>query len=165
MSDLADLIDPLKRELAVPGDFDTVFPNTGDQDLLDSLADGFAEAQLDGYFATYDLDLDTYLTDPDYSAAGGSLIIIYAGMRIIRAQMRAINLSEKYNAGPVSYEIERSSTLLREELKYLVQRRDDLINQATKGNGSTTFTFDSYFTRSLTNWSLQNGFFPAELAG
>lgn len=163
MSDLADLVDPLKRELAVPGTYDTVFPSTGDQDLLDSLADGFSEAQLDGYFSDYTLDLDTYLTTPDYSAAGGSLIVLYTGMRIIRAQLRALNLSEKYNAGPVSYEIERSSTLLREELKYLISRRDDLVSQAKKTGG--TVVLDSYFTRSATNWALQTGFYPAELGG
>lgn len=163
MSDLADLVDPLKRELAVPGTYDTAFPNTGDQDLLDSLADGFSEAQLDGYFSDYTLDLDTYLTTPDYSAAGGSLIVLYTGMRIIRAQLRALNLSEKYNAGPVSYEIERSSTLLREELKYLISRRDDLVSQAKKTGG--TVVLDSYFTRSATNWALQTGFYPAELGG
>ena len=161
MSDLALLVEPLKRELAVPGDYDTVFPNTDDTGLLDSLADGFAEAQLDGYFSDYTLDLVTYLTTPDFSAAGGSLIILYTGMRIIRAQMRALNLSEKYNAGPVSYEIQRSSTLLREELQYLIGRRDALVAQAKK-SGATT-VFDAYFTRSATNWALQDGFFPAEL--
>lgn len=161
MSDLADLVDPLKRELAVPGDYDTVFPNTGDQDLLDSLADGFSEAQLDGYFGDYALDLDTYLTTPDVSAAGGALIVIYAGMRIIRAQMRALNLSEKYNAGPVAYEIQRSATLLRDELNYMIGRRDALIAQAK--HGSDDSVFDSYFTRSATNWANVSGFYPAEL--
>jgi hypothetical protein len=163
VSDLAELVEPLKRELAVPGTYDSVFPNTGDQDLLDSLADGFSEAQLDGYFSDYTLDLDTYLTDPDLSAGGGALIVLYTGMRIIRAQMRALNLSEKYNAGPVSYEIERSSTLLREELKYLMGRRDDLVAQAKRTGG--TVVLDSYFTRSAVNWALQDGFYPAELGG
>jgi hypothetical protein len=163
VSDLADLVEPLKRELAVPGDFDTIFPNTDDQGLLDSLADGFSEAQLDGYFTDYVVDLDTYLTTPDYSSAGGSLVILYTGMRIIRAQLRALNLTEKYMAGPVSYEIERSSTLLREELKYLISRRDDLVTAAKAASRGSDSVFDSYFTRSATNWSVQTGFFPAEL--
>lgn len=161
MSDLADLVEPLKRELAVPGDFDTIFPNTDDQGLLDSLADGFAEAQLDGYFADYVVDLDTYLTTPNYVAAGGALIILYTGMRVIRAQLRAMNLTEKYAAGPVSYEIQRSSTLLREELKYLISRRDDLVALAKRATG--TIVYDSYFTRSATNWNLADGLFPAVL--
>jgi len=160
VSDLADLVEPLKRELAVPGDFETIFPNTDDQGLLDSLADGFSEAQLDGYFSDYAVDLDTYLVAPDYSNAGGALVILYAGMRIIRAQMRALNLSEKYSAGPVAYEIQRSSTLLREELKYLISRRDELVSQAKH---SDIAVYDAYFTRSSTNWGVQNGFFPAEL--
>src|SRR5574337_377386 len=116
MTALDTLIDPLKRELAVPGDFDTIFPNTLDGDLLASLGDAFGEAQLDGYFPAVTLDLDTYLLTPDVSTAGGAMLIIYAGMRIIRPQMRAINLVEKYAAGSASYEVQRSSTLLREEL-------------------------------------------------
>lgn len=163
MSDLADLVEPLKRELAVPGDFDTIFPNTDDGALTDSLADGFSEAQLDGYFADYTLNLTTYLTTPNYSPAGGSLIILYTGMRIIRAQLRALNLSEKYNAGPVSYEIERSSTLLREELKYLISRRDALVAAAKAASRGSDSVFDSYFTRSATDWGVQNGFFPADV--
>lgn len=162
MSDLANLIEPLKRELAVPGDFETVFPNTGDDGLLDSLADGFAEAQLDGYFGDYTLDLETYLTTPDTSAAGGALIVLYSGMRIIRAQMRALNVSEKYQAGSTAYEISRSSMLLREELQYLIKRRDDLVSQSTRSQSSTV-VYDSYFTRSAVDWSTVGGLYPAEL--
>ena len=88
---------------------------------------------------------------------------LYTGMRIIRAQLRALNLSEKYNAGPVAYEIQRSSTLLREELKYLIGRRDDLVAAAKASSRGSDTVFDSYFTRSSTNWGLQNGFFPADV--
>jgi len=162
VSDLANLVEPLKRELAVPGDFETIFPNTDDSGLLDSLADGFAEAQLDGYFSEYSLDLDTYLTTPDTSAAGGALIVLYTGMRIIRAQMRAMNLSEKYQAGSTAYEVSRSSTLLREELQYLIKRRDDLVSQSSRSNSSTV-VYDAYFTRSAVDWSTVGGLYPAEL--
>lgn len=162
MSDLSTLNEPLKRELAVPGEFETLFPNTSETDLSDSLTDGFAEAQLDGYFTDYTVDLDTYATTPDISAAAGSLVILYAGMRIIRARLRALNLQEKYEAGPVSYEIARSSTVLREELKYLIKRKEDLIGMASQSAGSTV-VYDAYFTRSAVNWSTVGGLLPAEL--
>lgn len=160
MSDLNDLVEPLKRELAVPGEFDTRFPNTGDGDLADSLADAFAEAQLYGYFADNALDLDTYLVDPDISMAGGYLVVTYAGMRIIRAQLRALTLSEKYAAGSASYEVTRSATVLKEELLYLQKRAEDLI---TKASGTDTFVIDAYFTRQLSDWSSGWGLYPSEL--
>lgn len=162
MSDLNDLVEPLKRELAVPGEYDTIFPNTSDDDLLNSLADGFSEAQLDGYFSDYTLDLETFETDPDVSAGGGALIVIYAGMRIIRAQMRALTLTEKYQAGNVSYEVGRSANLLREELRYLEQRKADLVRQASNAGADTT-QYDNYFTRSAVNWASVGGLYPAEL--
>lgn len=162
MSDLADLVEPLKRELAVPGEFDTYFPNSDDGVLLDAIADGFSEAQLDGYFSTYELDLETYLTTPDLSAGGGALIVIYTAMRIIRAQMRQQNMSEKYQAGNTSYEISRSATVLREELRYMADRKEELVRRASH-IGTDTVVFDNYFTRSFVDWSSVGGLYPAEL--
>lgn len=162
MSNLDVLIEPLKRELAVPGTYDTYFPNTDDTNLLDSLMDAFSECQLDGYFSTYSLDLETAVVTPDMSAAGGSLVLLYAGMRIIRAKIRELNLVERYQAGSAEYEVQRSSTLLKEELRYLEKRRDELVQASRVGSVLTT-VFDNYFTRSATDWTTVGGLYPAEL--
>lgn len=161
MSDLNDLVPALKRELAGPGEFDNQFPNSDDGTLADSLMDGFAEAQLDGYFSDHVLDLDTAVVSPDLSIAGGALVVIYTGMRIIRAQLRAMNLSERYKAGSAEYEVTRSSNLLREELAYLTARKENLLSQA--GAGLDTGFFDAYITRQLANWSDAGGLYPSEL--
>lgn len=161
MSNLSDLVDPLKRELAGPGEFDNQFPNSTDGDLEGSLADGFSEAQLDGYFADHVLDPDTLEVSPDITAAGGILVVIYTSMRIIRAQLRGLNLSERYKAGPTEYEVTRSAQVLREELVYLIKRRDDLVSQSRAGLG--TVVLDAYFTRQLADWSAAGGLSPAEL--
>lgn len=164
MSDLNDLVDPLKRELAGPGEFDTAFPNSDDDTLANTLADGFSEAQLDGYFQDSALDLDTLEVSPDLSAAGGVLVVIYAGMKIIRAQLRAMNLSERYKAGSVEYEVTRSANVLKDELAYLIERRENLLEQSRSSNAQT-FVFDAYFTRQLADWSAAGGLYPSELAG
>lgn len=161
MSNLGDLVDPLKRELATPGEFDTVFPNTTDDDLGLSLADGFSEAQLDGYFQDNALDPDTLEVSPDLSAAGGILVVIYTGMRIIRSRLRSMNLSERYKAGSAEYEVNRSANILQEELRYLIKRRDDLVQQSRVGLG--TVVYDAYFTRQLADWSAAGGLYPSEL--
>ena len=163
MSDLNDLVDPLKRELAGPGEFDNQFPNSDDDTLANNLADAFSEAQLDGYFQDNALDLDTLVVSPDLSAAGGILVVIYAGMRIIRAQLRALNLSERYVAGPVEYEVTRSANVLKDELAYLIERRDKLLDQS-RSSTSQTFVFDAYFTRQLADWSAAGGLYPSELS-
>jgi hypothetical protein len=147
---LNTLVEPIKREIAVPGEFATTFPNTRDEDLLRSLADGFAQAQLDGYFATSTLSGD-WVVSPDLSAAGGALVVIYTGMRICINQLRASSSSSRYKAGPVEYETSKGSTLLKAELDYWVERRKDLLQQARSG-ARRIHTIDAYYARSVVTW-------------
>jgi hypothetical protein len=151
MSDLADLVEGLKRELAVPGAFASSFPNTTDDDLIGSLADGFASAQLDGFFREQTVDVDAGLITPDLSAAGGALVIAYATERVLFSLLRELNSRMTYEAGPVKYEVEKSANLLTEQMKYLRQRRQDLLAQALRASrqGQTTYMTDAYLTRSL----------------
>lgn len=169
MTALEDLVEPLKRELAVPGTFDTVFPNSSDDDLQAALADGFAEAQLYGFFPTISLVEDpdgVWNTDPDLSAAGGALILTFTAVRTIRAQLRALTSNERYKAGPVEYETSRAATLLKGELDYLTQKLKDLIDQgqqASNASARLATVFDNYVAR--TSLSLCGGFYPYELVG
>jgi hypothetical protein len=160
VTDLGTLVEPLKRELAIPGEFATLFPNTSDDDLGATLADGFSQAQLDGYFNTLNLNLNTNAVDPDVSLAGGALIVLYAASQIIRAQLRAMNLNARYKAGPVEYETSKSAVLLRDELKYLIERRKELVTQA-RSSGRMVYVIDNYVARmSVTT---MGGFYGYEL--
>lgn len=162
MTALSTLVESLKRELAVPGVFDDAFPDTSDEDLTASLADGLADAQLQGFFADLTLDVD-HVTSEDISAAGGALVILFTSMRIIRAQIRSMNLSEKYKAAGTEYEVSRSTNLLRDELKFLRDRIKDLIteNQRSARAASSVAVIDGYYARSVT-WSSLGGFYPHE---
>jgi len=151
MSALADLVEGLKRELAVPGTFNASFPNTTDPDLTGSLADGFASAQLDGFFGTMVLDPTTSTVTPDLSPAGGSLVIAYATERVLLSLLRDLNARQTYEAGPVKYEIEKSASLLTEQMKYLRERRKELLAQAMRAAraGQTVYMTDAYLTRAV----------------
>lgn len=165
MTALSTLAPALKRELAVPGTFDTVFPDTTDVDLVGSLADGFGEAQLFGFFGDVTLvssDTD-WVTDPDLSAAGATLVVIYTSMRIIRSQLRVLSSSERYKAGATEMEITRSAMLLRDELKFLRDRLDQLTLQARRPARAAT-VMDGYVARNI-EASLYGGFFPYEFGG
>jgi hypothetical protein len=162
VSDLNDLVEPLKRELAPPGEFETQYPSSDDDTLANTLMDAFAQAQLDGYFQDNVLDLDTGVVSPDLSAAGGALIVIYAGMQIIRAKLRAMNLSERYVAGSAEYEVRRSAQVLSDELEYLATRRDQILTQSRSAN-AVTHVMDAYITRQLADWSASGGLYPSEI--
>jgi hypothetical protein len=175
MTALATLVPALKRELAVPGTFDTVFPNTGTKDLIGTLADAFAQCQLDRFFP--DVVLDTtnpdatqWATTPDLSTAGGALIVIYAAMRTLRANLRTLSTSSTYKAGPVEASQSQSATLLRAELDYLVQRQKDLIAAGTRGARTCSASqVDGYLARVVSVPATYNGnvggFFPYEYLG
>jgi len=151
MTALSALVPSLKRELAVPGTFDDVFPDTGDTDLVDSLADGFAEAQLQGFFpdmALTAVDSD-WTTSADLSASGGTLVTLFTAARILRAQIRALNTSERYKAGSSEVEFQRGVTILKDELAYIAQRLRDLIilAQARARGARSATVHDNYLAR------------------
>lgn len=145
MSDLADLVEAFKREATIPGSFGAVFPTMTDDHIVGSLSDAFAEAQLDGYFGTMRLDVDDGVVTPDLSVAGAALVVIYAGMRLVRQQLREIRTHVQ--AGPTV--VDRSAGVLTEELKQLERRRKDLLAAAMRaGRGAgTTFVIDLYVAR------------------
>jgi hypothetical protein len=162
MTNLSTLVEPLKRELAVPGVFDDVFPDTDDRALADSLADAFGEAQLQGFFTDMTLGASpTYDTSQALSAAGGALIVLVAGQRIIRAQLRNLVLNTRYKAGAAEMELQRSATLLKEELAYLRTRMDELVTTARRSGGRTVYMLDNYLARDAANSPL-GGFYGYE---
>ena len=168
MTALSTLVPSLKRELAVPGTFDDVFPDTGDTDLVDSLADGFAEAQLQGFFPDMALTAATrdWNTSSDLSTSGGALVMLFTAARVLRAQIRAMNTGERYKAGPTEVEFQRGVTLLKDELAYVTGRLKDLINDAraaARGARSAT-VHDNYLARGG-GITMGSGFYPYEYKG
>lgn len=172
MTALATLVEPLKRELAVPGLFADAFPSTVDDDLQASLADAFAEAQLYGFFPKMTLAETNadFETSDVLSAAGGALILIFAATRIIRSQLRTLATMEKYKAGPVEFEIQHAATVLTAELAYLKATLDDLIAQgrfAANSGARLATVFDNYVARTSIQLLQSLGgspFYPYELA-
>lgn len=163
MSKLEDLVEAFKREVAVPGAFAQDFPSTSDEDLAEALKDAFGMARLDGFFGTTEFDVATGTVTPDLSVAGASLIVLYAGLRMTRQQLRVLKTVQKYKAGPTEYETEQSAGAIKEDLAQLERRRKELVEQAVRagrGRGST-FVIDAYQARGA-SWHFFGGFFPHE---
>lgn len=162
MTQLLDLVEALKREVAVPGDFTNTFPSTQDTDLVAALADAFAQAQLEGFFPHHQLDLESGAVTPDLSTAGGALVVMYAGSRMIRHQLLSMAVGRRYKAGPAEYETNPVASLLTQMLKELQGRVNTLL--AGAGNTklrTTVFMIDSYPVRATNT----GGFFTHELPG
>jgi hypothetical protein len=150
MTDIAEMVPSFQREVAVPGTFAQVFPDTTDEDCIGAIADGFAECQLDGFFGTTSLDPATGFITPDVSLAGAAMVIFYAGMRTIRNRIRELR-STKYIAGPTEADSTLAVQALVQELKMLEARKDQLIQTAlASSRGATTYVMDSYLARAAT---------------
>lgn len=148
MTQLADLVEAFKREVSIPGAFATDFPVTTDAMIKASLGDAFAEAQLDGFFSTMTLDGDPYWeTTPDLSTAGASLVVIYAGIRLLRQRLLAQGAESVYKAGPVEYQTRQNTYAQTELLKELERRKNQIILNAGNAGGTEVFMLDGYVRR------------------
>lgn len=172
MTDIADLVEPLKREVAVPGTFDTVYPNTSDVDLEGALADAFGAAQIYGFFLEQtisDLDVDPVEITPDLSSAGKAVVVIFAAERILVSQIMSLKQRVLYEAGPVKYETENSASVLVEILKQMRLRRTAIMEAAAIAVRSTNFHMvDMYADRVTGTEGLIVGepvFYAYELSG
>jgi hypothetical protein len=172
MSLLSAYIPALKREVSGPGEFDADFPSSDDGELLGGLADGFGQAQLDGFFGTMVCDPVANTVTPDLSFAGGQLCVIYAGERILKAKLRNIQTKALYKAAGVEYEVDYSASALTQELKDLQARKTQLLRQIliVARAGNAVHVTDGYLIRSqgyfpLGVWGDWGGFFGYEVGG
>lgn len=131
MTAIADLVEPLKRELAVPGQFQATYPGTSDDDLAGSLLDGLGRVQLIGFLTTAVVDLELATVTPDLSPAAKALVVLFAADSILRMRLLELNQRSLYEAGPVKYETEKAASTLTEILRGLERRRQEILELAT----------------------------------
>lgn len=149
-TDLSDLVEPLKREVAVPGEFANIFPNTADDDLIGSLSDAFGRAQLDGFFGVNVIDVDAATVAPGLSAGGKAVVLLYAAESIVRSQIRNLKTVTKYEAAGVVYDVEQGVNTLVQDLKDIQDRRKSLIATILRlqRSGQAVYVTDAYLIRS-----------------
>ncbi len=161
-TNLADMVDAFRREVAVPGTFDTVYPDTSETDIIGQLGDALAEVKLDGFYGDQVLDLTTGDVTPGLDLAGQALVVLYAGARLIRAELRATNTNTRYKAGPVEYETAKSAAGLVQMLKDLADRKAALL-QALKTGAALDLILDGYSGRYFTPTMLPVYAAPAQV--
>lgn len=149
MTELVDLVEGLKREVAVPGTFSRVYRNTTDRDLEGSLMDAFANIKLDGFFSGYELDVDAATVAPDLPLSAQALVKIYAAERIMTAQIANLKSRAVYEAGPARYETEQAASVLVQLLKGIQERKRHVLELANGVDRSGLHTRDMYAERVL----------------
>ena len=156
MTDLLDHVDSLKRLVAPPGEFVTLYKSATDDDLVGSLADGFAEAQLDGFFIGPTgnvIDVDQGTIAPDLSVPQARLVVLYATVALIQARLLNLKNQVRYEAKGAIYETTQNATILTTLLKQFSDRKAAIVlRMQTLGAGSAFTMADAYFIRATVNY-------------
>lgn len=162
MTYLEDLIDPFKREVSIPGMFATDFPSATDDDLEAALGDAFALAQLEGWFPTFRLDVDALQITPQLSNAGAALVVLYAGIRMVRQKLRTLAVNRRYKAGSVEVETSVPVNVLLAELKDLQGRLNNIVEQTKLTNQPTpVYMINGYVARLNSYGGFASGELPS----
>lgn len=160
MSDLVDSTDSLRRVLARPGTFSTLFPETTQDDLVGVLLDGLAEVQLDGMLTEFSFD-DTGTVTPDLTAPQSALVILYAGVRLIRSELLNRAQHKRYvGAGGVTFEEDQATNVLRDIMKTLNDQKERIREIASRDYVGAFGMVDQYFVRA--NEGRLNYFSPVD---
>jgi hypothetical protein len=142
----------LRREVAVPGTFDTVFPDTAAGDLAAALVDGFYTAKRQGWFPGIEADPDTSLTDAVLSMTAVGIVVLYAGINIVRNQIKEMNTVFRAASGKEQFETQKAPSVLTERLKEMEDERKELLLQAQNSvrGRRPVFMHDGYAIRLQT---------------
>jgi hypothetical protein len=136
--DLGELIEPLRREVSQPGAETSTFPDATDDSYFGHLQDAFWETVL-----VTPLDVD----DDDLGRDLQQLVVLYAGIRIIRNQLLAMNTLFRAKAGPVEYETQKSAQVLKGILDELKYRRDFVLARLAEVGDVDVYYIDAVLER------------------
>jgi hypothetical protein len=150
-TDLSDYVESLEREVTPLGS--ATFAAISDDTWLAYLTDAFWEARLDGLMVGYTCDEDGLVTaDSDGSDLPRqyvALIVLYAGIRVLRNRILNSSASDKLRAkaGPVEFERESgsSATVLAEMLKQLRATKDRILEELD--DETSVLYLDAFSTR------------------
>lgn len=143
---LANYVPALRREVSPPGS--TLFDAVADTVFTGYLADAFWEVKLDGFVEPWTCSIDGIvipqtgdgnpdpLIDPPLTAYDSAsdmprdqiaLVVLYAGIKIIRNRLLEQNTRIHAKAGPVEFSQESSANLLVEMLRELTAVKNRLL--------------------------------------
>jgi hypothetical protein len=148
LTDSDTLIASLKRECSPPGT--DLFPTATDDEWLGHLQDSFWEARLFGFFEGYtesEGSITPLSGTTDLDRRWQELIVLFAGARVIRNELKNTNTSFRAQAGTVEFEVQNSANLLVAILKDIRSKVDLALAAIGTINSTTVAYVDSLVGR------------------
>lgn len=155
--DLSDYEEALQRSVTPLGSA----PVTG-VDWTAYLTDAFWEARLDGFMPNWTVDENGLVTpvsgSEELPLQYTAMVVLYAGIRILRVQILNTRTGFRAKAGPVEFEQQASATMLAEMLKQLQNTKTWLLEQVRYIQGITTVeVLDALSTRMFSQQAYYGG--------
>jgi hypothetical protein len=164
-TDLSDYVEVLRREVTPPGG--AQFADVDDDVFTGYLADAVWEARLDGFLEGWEASEDGEIPEvngKEFPREHVALLVLYAGIRILRLRILNTNTRFSAKAGPAEYSQEQSANALTEMLKNLNAIKDRLVDQAQAGE-TCTYLVDGFSVRSWAPSSYYGSHFADVLSG
>jgi len=156
--DLYDYVESVKREIEPPGT--ELFAGVAEAEWVGYLSDAFWEARLDGFLEGYTTDED--LIVPVASGAADldrrwmALVVLYAGVKVLRNRILNLNMAFRAKAGPVEFEQENSAMVLAEMLRQLRAAKDRILDELD-ADETNVVVLDAFSTRLHSPLSYHGG--------
>lgn len=148
--DLADYVDSLRREVTPLGT--TLFSTVTDDQLIAYMQDAFWEAKLDGFIENYieeDGEISHVSGGPEMDRKYVALVVLYAGIRVLRNKILNTNTGFRAKAGPVEFEQQNSATMLVEMLKQLRATKDRVLEELDAADATYALVLDALSVRTF----------------
>lgn len=149
--DLSDTIENLKREVNPPGG--DSFPDAIDDTYLGYLEDAFWEARLDGVTALASFNNTDGIISPvtvggtDITGDLVQLLVVYAGIRILRNQLINMGTGFRAKAGPAEFETTNSGQMMTAILNELRTRRNIILTRLSDVGAIPSYYIDALVSR------------------
>lgn len=144
-TDLGLAVDSLRNVVARPGTFADLFPETTDDGLIQILTDALAEAHLYGFLTTHEADADG-LIEPPLSTGQMAMVVLFAGLRLVRAELFNRVTNARYVAGPAQYEVTYATNILRDIMRALQTQKDKVLETWAQAGSASMFAMaDLYY--------------------
>lgn len=169
--ELRDFVESLKREIEPPGT--ELFAGVTTTEWVGYLSDAFWEARLDGFLVGYETQdegpdiivVPVDSTADDISRRDMALVILYAGVKVLRNRILNMSAGFRAKAGPVEFEQESAaSNVLSEMLRQLKATKDRIIEDLDSSM-SDVLMLDAYSVRLYSPLSYYGGFQLSEGGG
>lgn len=149
--DMTELIPSLESLLTVPG-ATSPYAAASEVEWTNKIVNAFWRGVIEGVIENYTIDEDGVVSPSSGSTTFPQslqyVVVIYAAMNVIEAQLLQLKTVFRAKAGPLEYETQQASQVLTGLLKSLDNQKNIILERLSDlGGGTDTYYYDAPWER------------------